>query len=255
MATTLRVYEKPQLTAPIMIAGLPGIGSVAWLAVNHLVKQLKAQLFAEVHSTSFSPKVWISDDGTVKLVKGEFYFSKNNGTQEIVLFTASEQPYSPEGQYELADRVVEFGEQLSVKRLVTMGGMATERFTEAPKVYGGTTDLSLMNELEKYGVLKLTGGSITGTNGLLFGLAKPRSIQAVCLLAETPGYLSFDAGAARAVLDVISKIVGIQVDTSDLEKQARENKDAIARAKEPRKRWGRAEARKPLSDQKLSYVS
>jgi len=255
LVTTLRVRKKPALTAPVMIAGLPGIGSVAWLAVNHLVKQLKAELFAELYSPSFSPKVWLSDDGTVKPAKGDFYFTRSGGVGDFVFFTATEQPYSPEGQYELADRVLEFAEQLSVKRLVTMGGMATDRFTEPRRVYGGSTDPSLMNELEKNGVLKLGGGSITGTNGLLFGLAKPRNVQAICLLAETPGYLSFDAGAARAVLQVIAKINGIQVDMSDLEKQAKENKDAVDRAREPGKGWGKTEARKPVSDRELSYVS
>lgn len=255
MATTLRVHEKPTLASPVMIAGLPGIGSVAWLAVNHLVKQLKAELFAELYSPSFSPKVWLGEDGTVSPVKGEFYFRKDAETGDVVLFTASEQPYSPEGQYELADRVLEFAQQLSVKRLLTMGGMARDQFTDTPKVYGGSTDLALMTQLEKQGVSKLAGGSITGTNGLLFGLAKPRNIQAVCLLAETPGYLSFDAGAARAVLEVVGRIFGIRVDLSDLEKQAEENKRAVSRAKEPRKPWGRGEARKAASDRELSYVS
>lgn len=255
MATTLRVYQQPVLSSPVMIAGLPGIGSVAWLAVDHLVRELKAELFAELYSPSFSPKVWLAEDGTVKLVKGDFHFTKSKATGDLVLFTASEQPHSPEGQYELADRVLEFAEKLSVKRLITMGGMATDRFTDTPKVYGGSTDLTVMGELEKHGVLKLVGGSITGTNGLLFGLAKPRNIQAICLLAETPGYLSFDAGAARAVLEVISKMVGFEVDMSHLEKRAKENKDAVDRAKEADKGWGRSEARRRASDRELSYVS
>jgi uncharacterized protein (TIGR00162 family) len=255
LATTLRVYEQPMLSSPVMIAGLPGIGSVAWLVVNHLVRQLKAELFAEIYSPSFSPKVRLAEDGTVKLVKGDFHFAKAKGTGDLVFFTASEQPHSPEGQYELAERVLEFAEKLAVKRLLTMGGMATDRFTDAPKVYGGSTDLSLMSELEKHGVFKLVGGSITGTNGLLFGLAKPRNIQAICLLAETPGYLSFDAAAARAVLQVMSKLVGIQVDMSSLEQQAKENKDAVERSKEPGKGWGRAETRRPVRDRELPYVS
>lgn len=255
MATTLRVYEQPVLSSPVMIAGLPGIGSVAWLAVNHLVRELKAELFAELYSPYFSPKVWLAEDGTAKLVKGDFCFAKIREAGDLVFFTASEQPYSPEGQYELADRVLEFAEKLSVKRLLTMGGMAVDRFSDAPKVYGGSTDLTLMSELEKHGVLKLASGSITGTNGLLFGLAKPRNIQAICLLAETPGYLSFDAAAARAVLEVISKLIGVQVDMSHLERQAKENKEAVDRAKESGKAWGRSEARKPVSDRELSYVS
>ncbi len=255
MTTTLRVYEQPALISPVMIAGLPGIGSVAWLAVNHLVTELKAELFAELYSPSFSPKVWLTEDGTVKLVKGDFHFTKSKGARDLVFFTASEQPHSPEGQYDLADRVLEFAEKMSVKRLLTMGGMATDRFTETPRVYGGSTDPTLMSELEKHGVLKLAGGSITGTNGLLFGLAKPRNIQAICLLAETPGYVSFDAGAARAVLEVVSKMLGFQVDMSHLEKQAKENKEAVDRAKGTGKRWGRNDVRRPASDRELSYVS
>lgn len=255
MTVTLRVYDKPLLTAPIMIAGLPGIGSVAWLAVNHLLKQLGAELFAELYSPSFSPKVWLAEDGTVSLVKGDFHFSKDKGSKDFVFFTASEQPHSPEGQYEIADRVIEFAEELSVKRLFTMGGMATDRYTDAPKVYGGSTDSSLVTELEKQGVLKLAGGSITGANGLLFGLAKPRNIKAICLLAETPGFLSFDANAARAVLEIICRMLEIQVDMSQLQKQAEENRGAIERAKETPRGWGRTEPRKPIGDRDLSYVS
>jgi len=255
VVTTLRVYERPILNAPIMIAVLPGVGSVAWLAVNHLVRELKAELFAELYSPSFSPKVWLADDGTVKPVKGDFHFARRKGTGDLVFFTANEQPYSPEGQYELADRVLEFAEVLSVKKLVTMGGMATDRSAETPRVYGGCTDLSLVAELERHGVLKLAGGSITGTNGLLFGLAKPRYIQAICLLAETPGYASPDFGAARAVVEVISRILPVDVDLSNLERQAKEDREAMARAKEPSKPWGRPEPRKPTSDRELSYVS
>lgn len=255
MTTALRVHETPPLVAPIMIAGLPGIGSVAWLAVDHLARQFKAKLFAEIYPASFSPKVWIAEDGTVNVVKGDFRFTRNQRSGDLVFFTASEQPYSPEGQYELADRVLDFAEQLSVKRLITMGGMAVDRLTDKPKIYGGSTDFSLMSELERYGVVKLVGGSVTGTNGLLFGPAKPRNIQAICLLAETPGYLSLDPGAARAVLEVVCKITGTQIDMSSLEKQANDNRNAVARAKETGKAWRKREPRRPASGQELSYVS
>jgi len=100
MQTEVRYYQEPQLSKPVMICGLPGIGSVAWLAVNHLQKELKAELFAEIFSPMFSPKVWLTDDGIVKLMKGEFYFWKNKSpAPDLLLFTADEQPYSPEGQY------------------------------------------------------------------------------------------------------------------------------------------------------------
>jgi uncharacterized protein (TIGR00162 family) len=233
MQTEIRYYQEVKVDKPVMVCGLPGIGSVAWLAVNHLQKELKAQLFAEVFSPMFSPKVWLTDDGIVKLMKGEFYFWNNNGSgTDLLLFSANEQPYSPEGQYELAGTVLDLAQKFEVRRVITMGGMATDKFTEQPKVYVGGTEPSLVKELEEYGAVKLAGGAITGTNGLIFGLAKPRKIPAICLLAETPGYLSLDANAAKAALQLSSKLLNISLDLHALEKQAKENAEAVQRAKD-----------------------
>jgi uncharacterized protein (TIGR00162 family) len=238
-----------------MVCGLPGIGSVAWVAANHLQKELKAELFAEVFSPMFSPKVWLTEDGVVKLMKGEFHFSRNHDpAADLLIFTANEQPYSPEGQYELADVVLDQAQKYDARRVITMGGMATDKFTEEPKVYVGGTDVELVKEMEGYGAVKLSGGAITGTNGLIFGLAKPRKIPAICLLAETPGYLSLDANAAKAALQILSKFVNISVDLAALEKQAKENVEAVQRAKDLSRGGFPHEARKG-GEKELPYVS
>jgi len=255
MQTEVKYHQKPELNNPVMICGLPGIGSVAWLAVSHLQKELKAELFAEVFSPMFSPKVWLTDEGVVQLMKGEFHFWKNNaGGTDLLLFSANEQPYSPEGQYELAEVVLEMAEKFGVRRVITMGGMATERFTEQPKVYVGGTDVEQVKELEGFGAVKLAGGAITGTNGLIFGLAKPRKMPAICLLAETPGYLTLDANAAKAALQLASKLLNIPFDVAALEKQAKENVEAVKRAKDLSRGTFPPEAKKG-GERELSYVS
>lgn len=256
MQTQIRYYLEPQVTKPAMICGLPGIGSVAWLAATHLQKDLKAELFAEVFSPMFSPKVWLNEDGIVKLMKGEFYYWKKNtdvGT-DLLLFTANEQPYSPEGQYELAEAVLDLAEKFGVTRVITMGGMATEKLTEQPKVYVGGTNIAQVKELEGLGAVKLAGGAITGTNGLIFGLAEPRKIPAICLLAETPGYLSLDGNAAKAALQLLSKLTNIAVDFALLEKQAKENAEAVQRAKDL-SRGGFGHEGRRGGERELSYVS
>jgi uncharacterized protein (TIGR00162 family) len=254
MRTEIRYFQQPKVNKPVMVCGLPGIGSVAWLAVNHLQKELKAELFAEIFSPMFSPKVWLTDDGLVKLMKGEFYFWKSNrGGTDLLLFSANEQPYSPEGQYELADAVLGLAQKFEVQRVITMGGMATDKLTEPPKIYVAGTGAELVKELEAYGAVKLAGGTITGTNGLIFGLAKPRNIPAICLLAETPGYLSLDANAAKSALQLSSKLLNISLDLQSLEKQAKENADVIQKAKDLSRGAFPHEARKGERD--LPYVS
>ena len=254
MQTEVRYHQQPELENPVMVCGLPGIGSVAWLAVNHLQRELRAPLFAEVFSPMFSPKVWLTEEGVVGLMKGEFHFWKNKpGGPDLLLFTANEQPYSPEGQYELAEVALELARKFHASKVITMGGMATDRLAEPPKVYVGATDVNLVRESEAFGAVKLAGGAITGTNGLIFGLAKPKKIPAICLLAETPGYLSLDANAAKAALGLFTRMLNISVDLSALEKQAKENADAVQKAKDLSRAFPR-EARKG-GDRELPYVS
>jgi len=254
LQTEVRYYHEPDLENAVMVCGLPGIGSVAWLAVNHLQKELHAQLFAEVFSPMFSPKVWLGEDGVVGLMKGEFHFWKNKpGGPDLILFTANEQPYSPEGQYELAEVALGLALKFGAGKVITMGGMATDRLAEPPRVYAGATDVGLVKELEGLGAVKLAGGAITGTNGLVFGLARPNKIPAVCLLAETPGYLSLDANAARTALELFSRMLNVPVDLTALEKQAKENADAVQKAKDLSRAFPR-DTRK-AGDRELPYVS
>jgi len=204
----------------------------------------------------FSPKVWLGEDGVVGLMKGEFHFWKNQpGGPDLVLFTANEQPYSPEGQYELAEVALDVANKLGARRVITMGGMATDRLAEEPKVYAGATSTDVVKELEAFGAVKLAGGAITGTNGLIFGLAKPKNIPAICLLAETPGYLSLDANAARAALELSSRLLNIPMDLTALEKQAKENADVVKKAKDLSHAFPRNRKGGDKGEDKLHYVS
>ena len=72
--TVRYVNKKPKLNNPILIEGLPGIGNVGKLAVEHLIESINAKKFAEIYSKDFPPQVFINPDGTIKLVNNEFYY-------------------------------------------------------------------------------------------------------------------------------------------------------------------------------------
>ena len=66
----------PKLKNPILIEGLPGIGNVGKLAVEHLIDSINATKFADMYSKDFPPQVFINPDGTTELVKNEFFYWK-----------------------------------------------------------------------------------------------------------------------------------------------------------------------------------
>jgi uncharacterized protein (TIGR00162 family) len=220
------VEKKPKLKNPIFIEGLPGIGNVGKLAVEHLIETMRAKKFAELYSKDFPPQVFINPDGTIKLVNNEFFYwnAKAKSQRDIVFLTGDYQGLSSQGQYELAEAILDIIQSLGVKQIFTLGGYGLGREIKEPKVLFATTDASLVKTMKTYGAVfkkNEPGGGIIGASGLLLGLGKLRGLAGTCFMGETPGYL-VDPKSAKAVLKVLMKAVNIDVDLSRLEEKAKE---------------------------------
>jgi uncharacterized protein len=220
------VEKKPKLKNPIFIEGLPGIGNVGKLAVEHLIETMRAKKFAELYSKDFPPQVFINPDGTIKLVNNEFFYwkAKTKNQRDIVFLTGDYQGLSSQGQYELAEAILDIIQSLGVKQMFTLGGYGLGREIKEPKVLFATTDAALVKTMKTYGAVfkkNEPGGGIIGASGLLLGLGKLRGLAGTCFMGETPGYL-VDPKSAKAVLKVLMKAVNIDVDLSRLEEKAKE---------------------------------
>jgi len=220
------VAKVPKLKDPIFIEGLPGIGNVGKLAVEHLIDSIDASKFAEIYSKDFPPQVFINPDGTIELVKNEFYYwkAKKKDQRDLVLLTGDYQGLSSHGQYELVEKILDIVEELGVKEMFTLGGYGLGQDIEKPKVLCATTDVQLVKKMKKYGAVfkkNEPGGGIVGASGLILGLGKIRGLEGTCFMGETPGYL-VDPKSAKAVLKILMKITNINVNLSALEKKAKE---------------------------------
>ena len=224
--TVRYVTKKPKLKNPILIEGLPGIGNVGKLAVEHLIDSTKATKFAELYSKDFPPQVFINTDGTIELVNNEFYYwkAKNKKQRDLILLTGDYQGLSSQGQYELVEKILDIIEELGVKEMFTLGGYGLGHEIRDPKVLCATTEKNLVKTMKKYGAIfkkNEPGGGIVGASGLLLGLGKLRGIQGTCFMGETPGYL-VDPKSAKAVLKILMKLTNVDINLSALEKKAKE---------------------------------
>ena len=220
----IRYLEKPDLKEPIFVQGLPGIGNVGKLAAEHLKDELKATKFAEIYSKYFPPQVLVMDDGLVRLVQNELYYVKRGKAKDIVFLVGDYQGLTPDGQYELADFVLKELKKLGVRRVYTLGGYGMGRMVNKPRVLGAATDPALVKEMEPHGVVFARGepgAGIVGASGLLLGLGRAYDMEAVCLMGETSGYF-VDPKSAQAVLEVLTKVLGIRISFEELENKAKQ---------------------------------
>lgn len=218
MKTTIKERLQAKLESPILIEGLPGLGMVGRIATRYLVKQLKAQKFALLHSPHFPYYVLVNKKGNTRLLRGEFHCWRNPTGNDLILFTGDSQAQTIEGQYEIAETILDFAKKHRVETIITLGGYRKEA-GEIPKVIATTTDAETLDNALKAGASPSPAGNpIVGTAGLLVGMAKFKSIPALCLLAETRGYLP-DPKAAKSILVVLQKMLEITISLDYLDKE------------------------------------
>lgn len=254
--TYIKEFIQIEPNNPVLIEGLPGLGLVGKIALRYMIKQLKAKKIAYLYSPHFPYFVLVNKKGNVRLLRGAFYYYQNpKGPNDLILFTGDSQSQTIEGQYEIADRMLDFSEKYKVKTIATIGGYRMEP-KEKPKVFIAATSPEILGKALQAGATLSTSGSpIVGTAGLILGLAKFKKISALCLLGETRGYLP-DPLAAKSVLEVLKSTFNFDLDLAGMNEEIARAETMVTRLQQiEEKRALQAEQTRKEEDKKTTYIS
>ena len=234
-AAEINVLEEIKLDNPIFIEALPGLGHVGKLAADHMIDELEATKFAEIHSPTFPPQVLVRDEGIIENMYNELYYLRDVGEDnlDLIILVGNTQALSPEGQYIVCKEILDFVSEYDIDRIFTLGGMATTpQPVENPKVFGAATNEANAELLKEAGIeLRSNDGGIVGASGLFLGLGVRRGIHGMCLMGETPGYF-IDAEAAEALLKKLAHILNFEINVDKLDERAEETRQMIAKAQQ-----------------------
>jgi len=216
MVCEVELYERPKLKNPVLIEGLPGIGFVANIAALHMIHELKAKRFAEVHSSAFQDLAVLTKEGEVRAPINELYYYKGKrGERDLIIWYGNTQALTTFGQYELCGKVLDVAKELGGNFVITLGGYKREEMVKTPKIYCAASDEETLREALSLGA-EIMVGQIFGVAGLLIGTGKFKGFKGFSLLVETPGFYP-DAAAARLALSAASKYLNIKLDLSRLD--------------------------------------
>jgi uncharacterized protein (TIGR00162 family) len=217
----------------VLVGGLPGIGQVGKVVVDHILNEIKAEKVAEIHSVYFPPQVVSRPDGTCRMVSNEVWRYRSP-TATYLFLIGDCQSVSPEGHYVLADGYLDCAEQFGVKRIFTLGGYGVGHLVEAPRVLSTVTHPHLRPAVEEAGGTfepEEPGSGIIGAAGLIIALGARRDMEGVCLMGETSGYL-VDPKSAAAVLRVFCRLTDLGISRDRLQGKAADMEEALEQVRE-----------------------
>ena len=215
----IKIHKNIEFENPVMIAGWPGMGSVALGVVDYLRRKLGAVKFAEIRLDPASTiDSVIVEDGLATLPPAPhniFYYIKN---PEIIILEGEAQ-LPGQGGLTLLNNVLDLAAKFRVKTIYTGAAFPMPvSYKEDPEVYSAVNKKSLISGLKKSGLKTMEAGHISGLNGLILGLAKDRNIDAICLLATMPQYaISLpNPKASSAIIDTLQKALSFVVDLQEM---------------------------------------
>jgi len=254
--TLIKELRNVELKNPILVEGFPGLGMVGSIATQYLARQLKAQKLAILYSPYFPYHVLVDKKGGARLLRGKFYFWKNEtGENDFIFLTGDSQAQTIEGQFEVANSILDFAEKKKVKTIITLGGYRNE-VEGTPKVVAVSTNSALFERALKARAISSDAGTpIVGTAGLLLGLAKFRKIDAICLLGETRGYLP-DPKTAKSVIEVLQGLLDVNVDLKGLDEEIERSKEIVGRMQDIEKRRVKyMQKMRRVEEERITYIS
>ena len=213
------IYDsKPILNAPIFIECLPGIGNVGKSAGEFLAESLGAKRFATIYSQHFPSQVLLDEDNIVELMNNQLWYANDINGKDLLFLIGDCQCTTHEGQFVFCKDVLNILLEYNISEMITLGGYGTGLMVEKPRVFGAVTDLKIKKEFADLGVEFPPGdpaAGIIGASGVFLGLGRIYGLSAICLMGETSGYF-IDHKSAMALVEIIMKKLGVELDLKDL---------------------------------------
>jgi proteasome assembly chaperone (PAC2) family protein len=233
MNEIIRLFARPRLKKPVMLASWPGVGNVSIIVATYLLRQMDFKDLGEIEPSAFFDAIGVvARDNIVEepqFPQSQFYYYKNKkGASDVILFIGEDQPITK--GYELANCVLDVAERFKAKRVYTCAAALSRiHHSEQSRVWGVATSPHMSKELDSYDLAQKGNLQISGLNGLLLGVAKEREMEGICLLGEVPMYATRiqNPVAAVAVLEVLTRMLDIEIDITELADAARETASRI----------------------------
>ena len=241
MARINPVGDDPDLDAPWLIEGLPGVGLVGKIAADHLIDAFEMRHFANVHCEGV-PRVAVYAEGDADLRTPIRLYADE---ERNLLALQSDVPISPDAAAEFADCFAGFYDEHDATPLY-LSGIPREKGGDVPELYGvGAGDgADLLAEAEID--VPTETGLISGPTGALLNHAIETDRTAVGLIVESDPRFP-DPEASRVIIDRgIEPLVGVDAPVDNLVERAEEIREARDRLAKEMQEGDESTAAQPL---------
>jgi proteasome assembly chaperone (PAC2) family protein len=238
----LVLRHEPPLQAPSLVIGFAGWANAAGLSVE-VVSQLQALLATDAIGTLEAPECYVITNPSLanrpittirgglveelRLPMTEVHALQSDGTQPELLLIEGVEPDLHWQEY--VEALWSLITRFNVGRVYTIGSYYDQiPHTRPPHVASAVSDVRLKAELRSQHVDFTSYEGPTSIQTFILHTCQQRQVEGVSLWGGVPPYLqgSYPRGVVR-ILSILSKLMGISLDSSALQSWVTEFEGAL----------------------------
>ncbi len=242
MAVEIIITKKLKLKTPVLIEGFPGMGLVGTISASYIVEKLKLEPIGYIKSDLFPPMAAVHNH--IPMHPARVY-----GSSKLDMVVILSEFVIPIGLvHDLAEGIFVYAKSIGVKKIISLGGITIKG--EQDEVYAIASNIDLVNKVSKYKTVKMIKeGATTGVTGVLLARGADEGFDVVSLLAEAqPEYM--DPRAASMVIEVLNQMLGLEIETQSLDKEAKiietKMREVMSKAKASQTHYKKSESLGPM---------
>lgn len=201
--------KKIPIKSPIVFAGFVGPGLAGPLAIGYMIEKLKMQEVGYLHSKYLPPST-VFMQGRLRH-PFRLYSNKRGNICAIIC----EVTLKAEGLYNIASIILDWVQSKGCRELVILDGVASEEHDNQTFCAAEEDLCRIMQDKQ---ISMISQGFITGIPGSILNECIIRKIRAITLLVKANNSQP-DPLAAATLIDSLSRVYGLPIDTADLRSQ------------------------------------
>jgi uncharacterized protein len=222
------VHSDLELSEPVLVEGLPGVGLVGKIAVDHIVDALGMTYHASIEDCDGVPEVAMYGEGDHSVRPPVRIYADE---QRDLLALQSDVPISPARAEQFASCLTAWLAGLDATP-VYLSGLPTDEKDVPPSLYGIATDDGL-DDLDAAGVdAPSEEGLVSGPTGALLATAREQELGAVGLVVQSDKQFPDPEAARILIKEAIEPIADVDVELQTLVDKADEIRSAKERLAE-----------------------
>ncbi len=230
------LHSEVNLKGYTLIEGFPGAGLVGPMAASYMIEKLGMSSIGHIESDLFPPIAAVHDG--VPMHTARLYMD----TKNKLVVVLSEFTIPQNVVYQLANELLSFIRKTGISRVVSIGGMPAQKQSDITYII--SSDPETVKKATKEGLKPVREGVIAGVSALLITGAREFKIPMTNLLVEVDPAV-MDPKYAEIAIQGLQKLMNIDIDLQDLEKEAKEVesrvRDMMKQAKTSREHYSKAE--------------